>query len=145
MLIVLHRIVQEIETVLGSRQFVEHKDLGNLQYLGQTLKEGLRLHPPVGGTARITTKEENLGGFTIPAGTSINISWFILHRLSDAWSEPEKFKIKNYNSRIFRGGFLPVNRVLVLLKISNAEFFSLMKYVFSQMWQMKNSIVRYFF
>ena len=91
MLIVLHRIVQEIETVLGSRQFVEHKDLGNLQYLGQTLKEGLRLHPPVGGTTRITTKEENLGGFTIPAGTSINVSWFILQCLSDAWSEPEKF------------------------------------------------------
>ena len=91
MLIVLHRIVQEIETVLSSRQFVEYRDLGNLQYLGQTLKEGLRFHPPVGGTARITTKEENLGGLTIPAGTSITVSWFILQRLSDAWSEPEKF------------------------------------------------------
>jgi len=91
LLIVLHRIVQEIETVLSSHQFVEHKDLGNLQYLGQTLKEGLRLHPPVWGTTRITTKEENLGGFTIPAGTSISVCWFILQRLADAWSEPEKF------------------------------------------------------
>ena len=77
--------------MLGSRQFVEHKDLGNLQYLGQTLKEGLRLHPPISGTTRLTTKDENLGGLFIPAGTSVNISWFVLHRLSEVWSEPEKF------------------------------------------------------
>ena len=87
----LHRISMEIEDVLGSRQFVEYKDLGNLQYLGQTLKEGLRLHPPVSGTTRVTTKEENLAGYHIPAGTSVNISWFILHRLSEAWTEPKKF------------------------------------------------------
>ena len=77
--------------MLGSRQFVEYKDFGNLQYLGQTLKEGLRLHPPVSGTTRVTTKEENLAGYHIPAGTSVNISWFILHRLSEAWPEPKKF------------------------------------------------------
>ena len=87
----IHRINKEIEDVLGSRQSVEYKDLGNLQYLGQTLKEGLRLHPPVLGTARVTMKDENLGGYLVPAGTSVNISWFILHRLSEAWLEPKKF------------------------------------------------------
>ncbi|XP_068730892.1 cholesterol 24-hydroxylase-like [Montipora capricornis] len=85
------RIVQEIGNVLGSRQFVEYSDLGNLQYLGQTLKEGLRLHPPVTGTSRITTKEENFGGYLIPAKTILLFSWFIIHRLSELWPEPEKF------------------------------------------------------
>lgn len=77
--------------MLGCRQFVEYKDLGNLQYLGQTLKEALRVHPPVGGTTRVTTKDENFAGHLIPAGTSVNISWFILHRLPKAWAEPGKF------------------------------------------------------
>ena len=85
------RIVQEIEAVLGCRQFVEHVDLGNLQFLGQTLKESLRLHPPVSGTTRITTKDENIGGYPFPRGTIVKISIFIMHRHSEAWQEPEKF------------------------------------------------------
>ena len=85
------RTVQEIEAVLGCRQFVEYVDLGNLQFLGQTLKESLRLHPPVSGTTRITTKDENIGGHLIPRGTSVNFSIFIMHRYSEAWQEPEKF------------------------------------------------------
>ena len=70
---------------------MEYKDLGNLQFLGQTLKEGLRLHPPVAGFTRLTTKEENIGGYIFPPGTSVNISTFIMHRLSTAWKEPTKF------------------------------------------------------
>ena len=83
--------MKEIGNVLGSRRFVEYSDLSNLQYLGQTLKEGLRLHPPVAGTSRITTKEENFGGHLIPAKSIILFSWFIIHRLSVLWPEPEKF------------------------------------------------------
>ena len=85
------RIIQEIEAVLGCRQFVEYVDLGNLQFLGQTLKESLRLHPPIGGTTRITTKDENIGGHLLPRGTSVNISAFLMHRYSGAWQEPDKF------------------------------------------------------
>lgn len=85
------RIIQEIEAVLGCRQFAEYMDLGNLQFLGQTLKESLRLHPPVSGTTRITTKDENIGGHLLPRGTSVNISAFIMHRYSEAWQEPDKF------------------------------------------------------
>lgn len=70
---------------------MEYKDLGNPQFLGQTLKEGLRLHPPIPYITRITTKDEKIGGFLFPVGTAVNISMFILHRLSDAWSEAEKF------------------------------------------------------
>ncbi|XP_068729246.1 cholesterol 24-hydroxylase-like [Montipora capricornis] len=85
------RIVQEINCVLGCRQFVEYKDLGNLQYLGQSLKEGLRLHPTVNGTSRIATKDEMLGEHFIPAGSSVTLSWYVLHRLPELWPEPEKF------------------------------------------------------
>ena len=77
--------------MLGSRQYVEYKDFGFLQFLGQTLKEGLRLHPPISMTARITTKDENIGGYIFPAGTQVNMSSFVLQRLSQVWPEPEKF------------------------------------------------------
>ena len=96
----LGRLVQEIEAVLGSRQFVEHKDLGNFQFLGQTLKEGLRLHPPVTSTTRLTTKDENIGGYVIHTGTSVNFSWFVLHRCAEAWEEPEKFNPDRFSPEV---------------------------------------------
>ena len=77
--------------MLGSCQFVKYNDLGNLLYLGQTLKEGLRLHSPVGGTSRITVKEEDLGGYLVPANTSVSVSLFVLHHLPEVWAEPKKF------------------------------------------------------
>ena len=98
----IYRINKEIEDVLGSRQFVEYKDFGNLQYLGQTLKEGLRLHPPVSGTTRVTTKDENLGGYLIPAGTSVGIGWYLLHRHSEAWQEPKKFDPDRFSAEAIK-------------------------------------------
>ncbi|XP_022782298.1 cholesterol 24-hydroxylase-like [Stylophora pistillata] len=86
-----NRIVKEIEDILGSRQFLEYKDLGNLQFLGQTLKEGLGLHPPIGGITRVSTRDENIGGYIFPAGTSVNISQFLMHRHSDSWKDPLQF------------------------------------------------------
>lgn len=85
------RVNQEIRAVLGSRQFVEYKDLGNLQFLSQTLKEGLRLHPPAGGTNRTTAKDEDIGGYIFPAGTTINMSNFVMHHHPDSWKDPYKF------------------------------------------------------
>ncbi|XP_068683870.1 cholesterol 24-hydroxylase-like [Montipora foliosa] len=88
---VKNRVVEEIGNVLGSRQFVEYNDLGNLQYLGQALKEGLRLHPPVAGTGRISTKDVDLGGHVVPAGTQLNISWYAIHRIPEVWPKPDEF------------------------------------------------------
>lgn len=93
-----NRLVQEIETVLGSRQFVEYRDLGNLQFLGQTLKESLRLHPPVEATSRETTRDGYFAGHFLPKGTSVLICWFILHRLPEFWPEPRKFDPERFST-----------------------------------------------
>ena len=92
------RLVQEIETVLGSRQFVEYRDLGNLQFLGQTLKESLRLHPPVEATSRETTRDGYFAGHFLPKGTSVLICWFVLHRLPEFWPEPRKFDPERFST-----------------------------------------------
>ncbi|KAL9961373.1 hypothetical protein ACROYT_G030297 [Oculina patagonica] len=85
------RILEEIEEVLGCRHNVEYEDLGKLQYLDQTLKESLRIHPPVGFTQRIVQKEENFGGYKIPAKTCITVPCYTIHKSTKFWENPDVF------------------------------------------------------
>ncbi|KAL9961375.1 hypothetical protein ACROYT_G030299 [Oculina patagonica] len=85
------RILEEIEEVLGCRNNVEYEDLGKLQYLDQTLKEGLRIHPPIGSTQRVVQNEENFGGYKIPAKTCVTVSCFTIHKSAEFWENPDVF------------------------------------------------------
>jgi cytochrome P450 family 12 len=45
-----------------------------MPYLRACIKEGLRLYPPVSGTARMTQKDLVLSGYQIPIGTNV-VTW----------------------------------------------------------------------
>ena len=87
----LTRILKEIEEVLGGRHNVEYEDHGKLQYLDQTLKEGLRIHPPAGFTQRVVQKEENFGGYKIPAKTCVTVPCYTIHKSAAFWDCPDVF------------------------------------------------------
>ena len=87
----LIRILDEIEEVLGRRRHVEYEDLGKLQYLDQTLKESLRMHPPVGTTQRVVQKEDSFGGYKIPAKTCVVISQHMIQKSAEFWESPDVF------------------------------------------------------
>ncbi|EDO32230.1 predicted protein [Nematostella vectensis] len=106
-----NKICNEVDDVLGSRQYVEYQDLGKLEYVGMTLKEGLRLHPPITGTQRILPFRETLGGYNIPANTPVSVVYQITHCLEEFWEnplvfDPERFSSKN-KSAISTTSFLP--------------------------------------
>ena len=85
------RILKEIEEVLGCRETLDYEDLGKLQYLGQTLKESLRLHPPIGGTQRVAQKGDTFGSHKIPGKTAVAVSSFTIHNSPEVWENPTKF------------------------------------------------------
>ena len=87
----LVRILDELEDVLGCHRNVEYEDLGKLKYLDQTLKESLRMHPPVGSTQRVMQKEENFRGYKLPAKTCVIISDFIIQNSAEFWETPDVF------------------------------------------------------
>lgn len=66
-------------------------DLPNLPYTLQVFKETLRLYPPVYAFTRRAMKSVQLGRYQIPAGASVVISPYTLHRRSHLFSEPERF------------------------------------------------------
>ena len=77
--------------MLGSRHYVTFEDLSKLQYLGQTLKESLRLHPPVASVPKVIEREVTLGDYLIPARTVLDIHMYTIHRHPDYWKDPEVF------------------------------------------------------
>ena len=83
--------MKEVDKVLGHRETVEYEDLGQLQYLDQTLKEALRKYPPVASAHRILQKEDIFGGYKIPAKTRVGVSCFNIHNSPEFWESPEDF------------------------------------------------------
>ena len=92
------RIFKEVDYVLGYKETVEYDDTAKLEYVGQTLKESLRKHPPAFGTVRITTRPEKFGTFEVPKGTKLNFSIYATHHLPEYWNKPERFNPDRFAS-----------------------------------------------
>lgn len=56
------------------------------------LDEAMRLYPPAPAWGREPTRDITLGAHTIPAGTTLLIAPFIVHRRADLFAEPERYR-----------------------------------------------------
>ncbi|MGI4806962.1 MAG: cytochrome P450, partial [Janthinobacterium lividum] len=65
--------------------------LDQLTYTRQVVFETMRLFPPAALLVRRTTESVCLGDVHIPAGRSIHIPVYALHRHRRFWDDPEKF------------------------------------------------------
>ncbi|XP_029308135.1 cytochrome P450 4B1-like [Cottoperca gobio] len=82
----------EIIQALDGKDTIEWEDLSKIPYTTMFIKESLRLHPPVPGLARLTTKPMTFcDGRTLPKGSQVAISLFTLHRNATVWENPEVF------------------------------------------------------
>lgn len=85
------RLVAEVQQVLAGR-LPTAEDVQNLPYAQMVLKEAMRLYPPAWiVSARIPQDDYELGGYSIPAGSLLLISQWILHRDGRYYDEPERF------------------------------------------------------
>lgn len=75
---------------LGNKELV-YEDLHQLTYTTQVLNEVMRLYPPVWHFGRVNVADDEIGGFYIPAGTSVRISPFAIQRNRRFWKNPDQF------------------------------------------------------
>jgi cytochrome P450 len=68
------------------------------------IEETMRLYPPAPMIGRMSRSEDSLGGERFPAGTTILISPWVLHRHARLWNDPDMFEPER---------FLPGRRELI--------------------------------
>ncbi len=67
-----------------------------LAYTHQVVDEALRLYPPGWILSRRTIGPDTLAGFDIPAGASVMLSPYLLHRHPQFWKEPNAFRPERF-------------------------------------------------
>ena len=101
---------EEVWRVAGERP-IGDGDLAQLTLTDRVVRETLRLYPPVWFTDRICANDSELGGYRIPAHTTVVISNWLLHRDPRHFADPERFDpvrfLPERASAIASGTYLP--------------------------------------
>ena len=61
-------------------------------YLDAVVKETLRLRPPAADATRILTRDTEIGGYLLPAGTQVVVALPLLHLREDVYADPHAFR-----------------------------------------------------
>lgn len=84
------RVWEEVERVIGNRT-PTIEDVPQLIATRMAIEESMRLCPPVWALAREAEQEDEIGGYRIPARSTVIVSPFVTHRHPDFWEQPEVF------------------------------------------------------
>ena len=92
----LAKLRAEFESVLnGEPLSFEH--VNRLEYATQIVNEALRLYPPFWMIDRMAVAEDNIGGFTIPAGSMVIVYVYGAHHAQRYWPNPEQFDPERFS------------------------------------------------
>lgn len=87
---------QELDAVLGDRAPVP-QDMAALPRLTATLKEAMRLFPPVAALmTRRATQDLQVGPWTIPKGTLVRLTPWVLQRDARVFDAPDTFRPERF-------------------------------------------------
>lgn len=84
------RLRREVDEVLGGRT-PTLEDLDRLDYTRMVFEEAMRLYPPVWTLSRVALEDDEAGGVAIPAGTTVMLCPYAVHRHPAFWPDPERF------------------------------------------------------
>jgi cytochrome P450 len=87
---VRRKLMRELTEVLDGRAPTA-EDLPNLPYLRQVVDESLRMYPPIWLFPRDAIADDEIGGYHIPAGTTVLIPPYAAHHNAATWENPEAF------------------------------------------------------
>lgn len=78
-----------------------------LKQTDRWVKESLRLFPPVPMSVSQAARDTQLGDIRVPAGTRIDVSSYVSHRLSSNWEDAESFEPDRFETTPDPGIYYP--------------------------------------
>lgn len=93
----LNLVLKELDTHFGVDGEVTFQSLREIPALENTIKEVLRLHPPLIFLIRKVMKDFHFKGYTIKAGKYVCASPRVSHRIAEVFPDPEKFDPDRYS------------------------------------------------
>jgi cytochrome P450 len=104
------KLQQELKEVLGDRPPTV-ADLPSLPYTNMVIKESMRLYPVVWNMVSETSADCEIGGYHVPAGCTIIMSQWVIHRSERYFEQPEVFNPERWagdlEKQLPRGVYLP--------------------------------------
>lgn len=92
---VAEKVRAEVAEVLGNR-LPDLESLGRLSYTKMVFQEVLRLYPTVWIMNRISAAESEIGGYKIPARSTVVVLPHMIHRNTQFWDNPEEFRPERF-------------------------------------------------
>jgi cytochrome P450 len=90
------RLEREVADAIGTRPVaVEH--LPKLKYTKMVIQEAMRIYPPAWTISRAAIEDDVIGGYRIPAGATVMLSPFLVHRNPKYWPNPEGFDPERFD------------------------------------------------
>jgi cytochrome P450 len=74
------------------------EELRKFPFVRNVIEEALRLYPPGWLMTRRAIRDDEIGGYFVPAGTEIYISPYYIQRHPELWSAPEAFDPDRFNA-----------------------------------------------
>ena len=94
---VMHKLQEEVRSVVGNRTQVTEDDLGQMNYLKAVIKESLRLHPSIPlMVPRKCMEDIKVKDYDIAVGTVVLVNAWAIARDPSPWDQPLLFKPERF-------------------------------------------------
>lgn len=91
---ILDKVTNEIRDAIRAPEEIQIANLNQLPYLHACIEESLRIAPPKPGSLPriVLSGGTMIDGQHIPAGTTVGVSHYVIHRNPDIFPEPNRFR-----------------------------------------------------
>lgn len=95
---IYEKALDELDAVVGRARLVKESDIAKLPLIQNIIRETLRLHPPVPFNLPHRNFEAcEVGGYHIPANSTVSINLYLIMRDPAFWDSPLEFSPDRFN------------------------------------------------
>lgn len=99
---IAQRVAEEVDRVVGDRT-PAFEDIPEMHLVDGVVKESLRLYPPAYGVVREALSDCEIGGYPIPAGATLAMFQWVVHRDARYFDRPDDFIPERWTEDFTKG------------------------------------------